>query len=247
METVSAKRFRHASIQLIGVFAILAGSILTAHTSSAAARDCSVKADEQRNLKPPISTLSLETVRIRLNGVEYAVPANYFRYPPVGFNTEGDMLLRTTYPDLQGATRETQKWFDQGLNPHTLQILVTRQKNSANLKGFLMGVEQRFPPPKNMRTVSQEFGLTRIKFTADRGYYIRAVDAFYRTKGEQVVDFFRCNRGRNGDLSTCRMIVLLDHAQVQITFMPEHIPQWQQVKQAGVTLLERFRFRAKDN
>lgn len=171
------------------------------------------------------------------------VPGNYFSYPAIGCDTEEDgMLLRATYPGLQGATEETRQWFDSGLNRQTLQILVNRQKNSTRLEGFLSMFEYMHGPPNLTETVTEEFGMTHVRRTADRVYRKNDGDAFYRAdENGAITDFIRCNRRRAGEISTCKSIVLLDHAQVQITFFPERLPEWEKIQQAVVGLLKSFR------
>lgn len=211
---------------------------------AAAPRDCSaIPEDAGRAILPPIAMLSTEPVPLRINGVRYAVPGNYFRYPALGCDTEEDgMLLRATYPGLQGATEETRKWFDSGLNRQTLQILVNRQKNSTKLEGLLSLFKDMHSPPNLTETITEEFGMTHVRRTADRGYRKSDGDAFYRTdENGAITDFIRCNRRRTGEISTCKIIVLLDHAQVLITFFPENLPQWEVIQQAVLGLLESFR------
>lgn len=212
---------------------------------AAASRDCSAVTDGNALpvILPAIANMSTEPVPLRVNGVRYAVPANYFRYPAIGCDTEEDgMLLRATYPGLQGATEETRKWFDGGLNRQTLQILVNRQKNSTKLEGFLSMFEYMHGPPDLTETITEEFGMTHVRRTADRVYRKNDGDAFYRTDEDgAITDFIRCTRRRTGEISTCKIIVLLDHAQVQITFFPENLPQWERIQQAVLGLLESFR------
>lgn len=43
------------------------------------------------------------------------------------------------------------------------------------------------------------------------------------------------------DLERAGRIVLLDHGQVQVTFFPENLPQWEAIQQAALGLLESFR------
>lgn len=150
--------------------------------------------------------------------------------------------MRATYPGLQGATEETREWFDSGLNRQTLQILVKRQKNSTKLEGFLSQFEYMHGPPDLTETITEEFGMTHVRRTADRVYRKNDGDAFYRTdENGAITDFIRCKRRRTGEISTCKIIVLLDHAQVQITFFPENLPQWETIQQAVLGLLESFR------
>lgn len=227
-----------------GLCGISAFLVLAPELPAAASRDCAAIADEGSHaVLPPTVTLSTEAVPLRVNGVRYAVPANYFRYPAIGCDTEEEgMLFRATYPGLQGATEETRQWFDSGLNTQTLQILVKRQKNSMKLEGFLAGFKATHQPPDLMETITEEFGMTHVRRTADRVYHKIDGDAFYRTNGDgAITDFIRCNRRRNGEISTCKIIVLLDHAQVQITFFPENLPEWEKIRQGVLSLLENFR------
>lgn len=212
------------------------------------ARDCStVIAETSQRILPPVSTLSNEKVHLRVNGIRYEVPGNYFRYPPIGCDTEEGMLLRATYPGLQGATKDTRKWFDEGLNPHMLQILVKGEKNSTMLEGLLGFFQDRFPPPNLTETITEEFGMTHVRRTTDRVYHKPSGNAFYRTEDGKITDFIRCMRRKNGEISTCELIVLLDHAQIQIRFFPKFLPEWQGVQKAGLTLFESFRIQTTDN
>lgn len=235
------------SLIFFGIAGIVAITVFsTGAIDTAASRECSAvthDVDGPPVILPPIANMSTVALPLRLNGVRYAVPANYFRYPAIGCDTEEDgMLLRATYPGLQGATEETREWFDGGLNKQTLQILVSLQKNRTKLEGFLSMFEYQHGPPNLTETITKEFGMTHVRRTADRVYHKWDGDAFYRTNEiGAITDFIRCDRRRTGEISTCKIIVLLDHAQVQITFFPEYLPKWEAIQRAGLGLLESFR------
>ena len=214
-----------------------------ATSGSAAERDCS-KLDEitpaQKYLpRPPRGALSTDLVLLRIAGVRYAIPENYFVFPPVGCDADAeDFLIRATYPGLEGATPETLDLFSGSLNDRTLQILVSASRQTGHVSGFMLFFHAKDDPGVDDGSI---YGLERRRYTSEPDWVSTEHVALYRKSGDEVTDYIACRRHReSGEYRTCKIFLLEHNAQIQTLFPPKFLSEWQEIKQSVLTLLDRF-------
>jgi hypothetical protein len=96
----------------IAALAVLAAAFAASTQAEELSKRCQQRtAFARKNLPLPYLPQDSQTiVYLRVAGVRYAIPANYFRYPPIGCDTEeGGFLLRVLLPTFEGWTKKNRK------------------------------------------------------------------------------------------------------------------------------------------
>ena len=216
----------------IGVYVFLAGPTVE-----------EVQGNIQGNTYSPTS--SAQTSDLRIDGVQYRIPANYTKY---GRSRSGgdqeDVPMHALLPNLSPWTPADAAEFSSNA-AETRVVHFTLAIDRAHLAyqdKFERGIRPLALKPEGE---PGPFGLTQFRFGPGTGYENTEWFTATLTDGSQLV--MRCDASANPDFgSNCmRVTRMQDSIGVTYKFKRAHLGMWKQIDAGVMALIESFRAKKK--
>ena len=175
---------------------------------------------------------SRELVYLRVAGVRYAIPANYFRYPPIGCDTEeGVFLLRVLLPTFEGWTEENRDEIEgtAGKPSMWMNILANTLPEGGMVRVFR--AHARGVDPAGDYPLWE--GLLRTKNA-------RGEEVFFSRKDEAVTFLMTCKTVAMVNYPGCQQHFPYRGAVIQLSFRRPHLDNWRTIWTRTVKLLDGF-------
>lgn len=177
-------------------------------------------------------TASEELVYLRIAGVRYAIPENYFRDPPIGCDTEERaLLLRVLLPNFEGWSLEKDEQFvgspgEPRMWMNILLVSVPRPNMDGRFQAFARGADPGGDHPvwDGLLHTKNRHG-DDVYFTRERG---------------RVTFLMVCSTMQRFPFPSCQQHSIYRGAPVQATFGREHLASWRDIRQGTEDLLDAF-------
>ncbi|WP_424933449.1 hypothetical protein [Amaricoccus macauensis] len=192
---------------------------------------------------PYMPNKSFDPVFLRVSGTRYAIPGNYFRYPPIGCDTEeGGFLLRVLLPTFEGWTRENREQMEgrDGGPQMTMNVLLNATRPGLEPDADLLhafGVYAKGADPFGHYPVENGF----FRTNSDRGS-----DIFFKREGSVVSLLIDCSPKqppfRNPQ---CAQFSWYRDSTLKITYARIHLSKSEEIQRGAEAMLDAFVERAK--
>jgi hypothetical protein len=177
-------------------------------------------------------TASKDLVHLRVAGTRYAIPANYFRYPPIGCDTEERaFLLRVLLPTFEGWTTENKEAIEgaRGKPWMGMNILLRALPDPSMMRAFVAYARGADPAGD----YPYWRGLLQTKnVTGD--------DVFFRRENGKITFLMTCKTVEQVNYPTCTQHFPYRGARVLLRFARTILDDWNETREGTVTLLDRF-------
>lgn len=176
-------------------------------------------------------TDSTTDVFLRIKGVRYAIPANYFRYPPVGCDTEETgFLLRVLLPEFEGYTKQNSGLMEGGGNKRKHMNILLRGKVNPDMKSTFQAYARDVDPKGRYPTWQ---GLYQAK-----NWY--GDDVYFERDGGRITFIMNCKPERPNRYPSCKQHFPYRGAVIQQTFSRTLKEDWKEIRAGAVKMLDRF-------
>lgn len=187
---------------------------------------------------PYLPTEGTEDVFLRVNGARYAIPANYFRYPPIGCDTEEDgFLLRVLLPGFEGYSEENKEAMSQGGADRVFMNILLHVTNNPDMKrsfkAFARDVDFEGDHP-----IWQ--GLFHAKNWDGRARTWSGDDVYFLRDDGNVVFFSVCRSIEKVPFPGCRYYFRYRGAFATLSFGRKQMAEWKEIHSGTISLLDRF-------
>ena len=227
-------------------FLVLLSIIVASIDQSAGQQVCpSARFASQATPAPPREVVGTDLVHVTVNGTRYAVPRNYFDYPPErawGCDTvQESFSVRAFLSDFSGATSNTLNEFNHvgggwgRVVPIQVRsiIQVRSADHTPDLGGFVgLWANRR---PVNWSD-NKAYGL-------QTGSYRDATwkwDVFVGREHDTVTHVMKCTSPESVPYPSCHAVLFLRDDQVEFYFDRKRITEWREIRDGVVKLLEQF-------
>lgn len=233
-------------VALLAIAVVIATSHLGFLPGQSLAKDRCEQAMEGVESALPLPYMpnnSTEPVFLRVSGTRYAIPGNYFRYPPIGCDTEeGGFLLRVLLPTFEGWTRENREQMERrdGGPQMSMNVLLDatppgREPDADLLRAFR--AYARGADPFGDYPVENGF----FRTTNDRGD-----DIFFKREGTAVSLLIDCDPQRPPPRNPqCAQSSWYRDSKLKITYARIHLSQSEEIQRGTEALLDAFVEEAK--
>jgi hypothetical protein len=182
-------------------------------------------------------TDSKDIVYLRVAGTRYAIPRNYFRYPPIGCDTEeSGFLLRVLLPTFEGWLKEKDRQFrgSPGEPREWMNILLQVIPDAAMQRAFAAyarGVDPDgdYPLWDGLLATTNQYG-----------------EDVYFSRDSKDVDFLMvCKTGGQVRFPFCQEHFRYRGAMLKLSFARQLISSWHSIRAGTVTLLDAFAYKTE--
>lgn len=183
-------------------------------------------------------TSSTELVYLRVAGVRYAIPANYFRYPPVGCDSEeGSLLLRVRLPDFEPSSVIHRNAI-RGASPLPRMFMNLHLKYIAGLDmDRIFSIYARGVDPLGEHHVWDTLSWARQQLDHP---YNQKNDIFFHEEGGRVAFFLRCGTRSTQHFLMCSQFMEYRGALLTLDFGREHLGDWREFQNRSINLFDIF-------
>jgi hypothetical protein len=180
---------------------------------------------------PYIPSDAAEDVYLRVKGVRFAIPANYFRYPPIGCDTEErGFLLRVLLPDYEGFSPENEVAMTEGgLDRMQMNILLQpgpRPDLVTTFGALARGVDPdgKYPTWQGLYQSENQYN-DDIYFERDEG---------------RVTFLMTCSRLETANFPICKQYFSYQGSVIGQHFGRTLLDNWREIRDGTIRLLDRF-------
>ena len=183
-------------------------------------------------------TQSTEDIFLRVNGVRYAIPANFFRYPPIGCDAEEtDFLLRVLLPDFEGYSADNREAMTRGgtarmhMNIHLNGRVQPDMKRTFSVFARDVDPNGAYPTWRGLYQAKNWYGH----------------DVYFERQNGKILFLMVCKTKDQVSHPSCRQFFPYAGATVRQHFSRNRQENWREIRAGTIRLLDRFVRRAAES